>query len=224
MAGVLSSRERLLVSFNRFSIKFWTRFPSALSNLVQDFKRNCEAKGNPGEKWNWHEAELRGFLKQSIPKILEEHSIRVFVDAIDEGGDRVARELVREFQSLVAEPCTKSNSTFLICFTCRHYPIIEFEGEAKICVEKENYEDIVTYVRGRLTDNNAKVSEVRDMIIERASGIFQWARLVVDRAKELLLEEGNKEGQGRNPADPLRPAYTLSGTLGAHKPTESRRY
>ena len=162
--------------------------PSALSDLVQDFKRNCEAKGDPGEKWNWHEAELRSFLKQSIPKILEEHSIRMFVDAIDEGGDRVARELVREFQGLVAEPCTKSNSTFLICFTCRHYPIIEFEGEAKICVEKENYEDIVTYVRGRLTDNNAEVSEIRDMIIERASGIFQWTRLVVDRAKELLLE------------------------------------
>jgi len=32
--------------------------------------------------------------------------------------------------------------------------------------------------------------------------------------------EGNKEGQGRNPADPLRPAYTLSGTLGAHKQQE----
>ena len=162
--------------------------PSALSDLVQEFKRNCEAKGNPGEKWNWHEAELRGFLKQSIPKILEEHSIRMFVDAIDEGGDKVARELVREFQNLLAEPCTKSYPTFLICFTCRHYPIIEFEGQAKICVEKENHEDIVTYVRGRLTGNNAKVNEIRDMIIERASGIFQWARLVVDRVKELLLE------------------------------------
>ena len=161
--------------------------PSALSDLVQDFKRNCEAKGNPGEKWKWHEAEFRGFFKQSIPKILEEHSIRMFVDAIDESGDKVARELVREFQSLL-EPCTKSNSTFLICFTCRHYPIIEFEGEAKICVEKENHEDIVTYVRGRLTDNNAKVNEIRGMIIERASGIFQWARLVVDRVEELLLE------------------------------------
>ena len=162
--------------------------PSALSDLVQDFKRNCEAKGDPGEKWKWHEAEFRGFLKQSIPKILEEHSIRMFVDAIDEGGDKVARELVREFQSFLAEPCTKSNSTFLICFTCRHYPIIEFEGEAKICVEKENHEDIVTYVRGRLVDKNAKVNEIRDTIIERASGIFQWARLVVDRVEELLLE------------------------------------
>ncbi|OCL04556.1 hypothetical protein AOQ84DRAFT_380441 [Glonium stellatum] len=162
--------------------------PGALSDLLQDFKKNCETKGKPGKKWDWHEAQLRDFLKQSLSKVSEVCLVQMFIDAIDEGGDKVARELVKVFQNLLAEPCSKSSFPVRICFTCRHYPIIEFEYGTKICAERENHKDVVTYVRERLAGKDTKLNEIRDMIINRASGIFQWARLVVDRVEELRLE------------------------------------
>lgn len=105
--------------------------PDASSDLIQDFKKNCETKGYPGEKWSWGKAELRDFLRSSLRKTLENHSIRIFVDALDEGGDKVAREMVNDFQSLIAQSSTGSSSRFTICFTCRHYPIIEYKSGAK---------------------------------------------------------------------------------------------
>src|SRR6266480_3669109 len=103
-------------------------------------------------------------------------------------GEKVARTLVNEFQSLLEQPSSQSDSTFTICFTCRHYPIIDFKGGAKICVEKENNEDIAIYVQARLTNDDPKTNQIRGTIIQRASGIFQWARIVIDRVEELLLE------------------------------------
>ena len=156
--------------------------PSALSELVQAFKKNCEEKGNPGEKWNWHLEEFKGFFRSSLSKILERYSIRIFVDALDECGESVAVELVEEFQNLLDYSSTRSRSTFSICFTCRHYPIIELNSGVTICVEKENSNDITTYVQDRL---RSEEDQIRDMIIQRASGIFQWVRLVVDRVAQL---------------------------------------
>src|SRR5271170_4532863 len=156
--------------------------PSALSELVQAFKKNCEEKGNPGEKWNWRLEELQGFFRSSLSKILERYSIRIFVDALDECGESVAIELVEEFQNLLDYSSTRSGSTFSICFTSRHYPIIELNSGMEICVEKENGNDITTYVLGRLRNEK---DQIRDMIIQRASGIFQWVRLVVDRVAQL---------------------------------------
>lgn len=161
--------------------------PSALSNLVEHFKKNCETKGSPVEKWNWHEAELRDFFISSLSTILTERSLRIFVDALDECGDTAARKLVEDFRILLALPSTEPNSTFTICFTCRHYPLIEFRHGAKVYVEKENNQDIATYIRERLTDDDPKTSEIRNIILQRASGIFQWARIVVERVKVLRL-------------------------------------
>jgi ankyrin repeat protein len=163
--------------------------PSASSDLLKAFKDNCETKGTPGQKWNWHEEELRNFLRLLLRRILESRSILIFVDALDESGETIAKDLVAEFHFMLDQPSTKSRSTFRICFTCRHYPIIDFKHETKIRVEKENREDIATYVRKRLTDADLDICRMRDTIIERASGIFQWARLVVDEV-DVLHQNG----------------------------------
>ncbi|OBT71259.1 hypothetical protein VF21_09923 [Pseudogymnoascus sp. 05NY08] len=156
--------------------------PSALSDLVNDFRKSCEVKGYPGEKWDWHETELRAFLKSSIPKILEYYSIRIFADALDESGETAAVELVKVFQSLISRCPNTSSSVFSICFSCRRYPIIDFEGELEICIDRENSKDIRTYIQSQL--NNEK-HQIRETIIQRASNSFQWARLVVDLVQQM---------------------------------------
>src|SRR5436305_7880401 len=103
-------------------------------------------------------------------------------------GGKVARILVNEFQSGLEQPCSQSNSIFTICFTCRHYPMIDFKGGAQICVEKENEKDIAIYVRGRLTNDDSITNQIRDTIIQRASGNFQWACLVTDRVEDQILK------------------------------------
>ena len=163
--------------------------PSALSDLVTDFRENCEVKGKPGEKWDWHEVELRAFLRSSIPKILECYSIRIFVDALDESGETAAVELVKEFQNLIQRYTNTSGSVFSICFSCRRYPIINFKGGLEICVDHENSEDIRTYIQSQLQDEKHQIVET---IIQRASNSFQWARLVVDRV-EHMRRNGKKE-------------------------------
>lgn len=156
--------------------------PSALSDLVSDFRKSCEVKGEPGDKWDWHETELRAFLKSSIPKILEYYSIRIFADALDESGETAAVELVKEFQSLISRCPNTYNSVFSICFSCRRYPIIGFEGELEICIDQENSKDIRTYIQDQLQNEK---HQIRETIIQRASNSFQWAYLVVDRVRQM---------------------------------------
>ncbi|KAH8744950.1 nb-arc and ankyrin domain-containing protein [Hyaloscypha finlandica] len=163
--------------------------PSALSDLVTDFRKNCEVKGKPGEKWDWHEVELRAFLRSSIPKILEHYSIRIFVDALDESGETAAVELVKEFQNLIQRYPNTPGSVFSICFSCRRYPIINVKGGLEICIDQENSEDIRTYIQSQLQDEKHQIVET---IIQRASNSFQWARLVVDRV-EHMRRNGKKE-------------------------------
>jgi len=121
---------------------------------------------------------------------LERHSVQIFVDSLDECGEVMAIELVEEFQNLLDCSSANSTSTFSICFTCRHYPIIGLNRGAEICVEQENGKDIKTYVQGRLRNEK---DQIRDMIVQRASGIFQWVRLVADRVVE-LRRKGKAEG------------------------------
>lgn len=124
--------------------------PSALSDLVNAFRKNCEVKGKPGEKWDWHETELRAFFELSIPKILEYYSIRIFADALDESGETAAVRLVKDFQSLLSRCSNTSSSVFSICFSCRRYPIIDYGGELEISIDKENSKDIKTYIQSQL--------------------------------------------------------------------------
>ncbi|RDW73350.1 hypothetical protein BP6252_07257 [Coleophoma cylindrospora] len=162
--------------------------PSVAADLVQDYKKNCETKGKPGEKWDWHQAELQGFFKKLLARASGSYPIQIFVDALDECGETVARDLVNQFQDLIKQYPNESTLNFHICFTCRHYPIITIEFGEEICVEQENNEDIATYVRSRLKDDSLIKNEIRNIIIENASGIFQWARLVVDQVENMYKD------------------------------------
>ncbi|RSL38004.1 hypothetical protein CEP53_015273, partial [Fusarium sp. AF-6] len=160
----------------------------ALEDLVVTFQERCETIGKPDEKWQWNLCELKRFLKLSLPKVLETRPVWLFVDALDECGKDNAVSLVREFNPLLRE-ILSSGSQFHICFTCRHYPILDLNDAFEVCVEDENRKDIATFVQDRLSSFRERTSPtIPDLIMKRADGVFLWARLVVKQVLDLELE------------------------------------
>ncbi|KAL7934394.1 ankyrin repeat-containing domain protein [Trichoderma chlorosporum] len=164
--------------------------PQALGHLVDAFQEKC--KDNPPGKWQWHPDELWDIFKSSLPNILADRSIWLFVDALDECGDVHARHLVQKFKSLLERlPPLESGIHFRICFSCRHYPILSSPGMFEVCLEMENKSDICTYVRSELKLSSFEEpipTAIQNLIISRAAGIFLWARLVVKQVQDLELD------------------------------------
>ncbi|KAI9795169.1 MAG: hypothetical protein M1816_000191 [Peltula sp. TS41687] len=157
------------------------RFPKALSIVVETFRSKCLKMGNPGEKWNWHPRELQDFIESCLPKILETSAIRLFVDALDECGEEVARQLVRHFARLQSS-CSSAQHGLSICFSCRHYPVVGPHKCLEIFVEHENHADIKKYITEELTDvmeDSKELAELRDQIEAQSEGVFQWVVLVI---------------------------------------------
>ena len=163
------------------------QIPDWLSEFSSIFKKRCE---NEGEKWEWHVDELRKFMEDSIRRTSKAHLIRIYVDALDECGEKIARELVKDFRRLTRK-LASAEATLSICFSCRHYPVLALEHGLTVYVEDENRQDIVTYVRGELERGFSDKSEAREIettIVGKAKGVFQWVVLVVSSVLELHWE------------------------------------
>ncbi|KAH0541246.1 hypothetical protein FGG08_004251 [Glutinoglossum americanum] len=139
-----------------------------------------------GKHWAWRERELQDFLGSKMTRISKEYSIRIFVDALDECGEEIARELVSYFLRLTSK-LLPNGPSIGICFSCRHYPIVALDYCLEICIEEQNFRDIETYVKEELQqgfpENDAE--SLQREIVGSASGIFQWASLVVPLALSL---------------------------------------
>ncbi|KAI8649860.1 hypothetical protein NCS56_01436800 [Fusarium sp. Ph1] len=158
----------------------------ALSDIVDTFQQRCETVGKPGEKWQWHPRELQRFLESTLLKVLKTRPVWLFIDALDECGEESAVELVDGFKSLIQTLPTIGLKHFHICFTCRHYPILEVDCALQICVERENRKDISTFVQGKLSSFRGRTSStIPDLITKRADGLFLWAWLVAKQVLDL---------------------------------------
>lgn len=81
--------------------------------------------------------------------------IRIFVDALDECGEKAATSLVTFFQSLP--------ESLGICLSCRHYPLLALNYGLEVWVEKKKAQDIQTSVN--LEHNKENYESIRDQII-----------------------------------------------------------
>ncbi|KAL7803977.1 hypothetical protein V8C43DRAFT_320587 [Trichoderma afarasin] len=168
--------------------------PDALLDLVDDFTQKCQDIGTYQEKWKWHSNDLWRFLELSLPRLLIVRSIWLFVDALDECGEVHAKDLVRKFKLLIEmiPPLSTSGKQLRICCSCRHYPILSSPALLEVCLEKENRRDISTYVRSELSSCVELIPiGIPYSIIDRSSGVFLWAELVVKLVVDLGL---NGEG------------------------------
>ena len=169
--------------------------PALLSDFCRDsgFTRNCEEKGNAGEKWKWAEPELRRLLVQYVERFTRTRLLRRYVDALAESGEATARDLIGYFAELLVDLPVRLS----ICVSCRPWPKVITECDRSVTVEKGNKEDIESYLRKNLNYAQAKrdpqsrrgIKEIRAEIANRAMGVFQWVVLVAKRIVPLLGED-----------------------------------
>jgi ankyrin repeat protein len=177
-------QQNVLGLFRSLLHQILFQIPHLLSEFQSIFQKKLKTQGNPEKDWNWHEKELQDFFKSNIAE--KGYRIRIFIDALDECGEKVAEQLVDYFRGLITSP----ESALSICFSCRYFPNIGWgkSGE-EICIEDGNQHDILTYIRAKLTpafDNEEEKVEVLEMeILNKASGMFQWVDLVVSKTVNL---------------------------------------
>ena len=149
--------------------------PQLLSAFNSMFQRKAAVLGQYGEHWKWHEAELRDFLRNMSLQATELPQIRIYIDALDEGGEDVAQSLLSFFSQI-------ASSDLHVCISCRYYPIIEPHGDLIVHVDEENHQDLKTYVRRQISHGawgSKEAYQLRKEILATASGSFQWTVLVL---------------------------------------------
>ncbi|EWG41148.1 hypothetical protein FVEG_15238 [Fusarium verticillioides 7600] len=134
----------------------------------------------------WSPSELRSYTRASIRKALETHPVILFVDALDECGQKSEEQLAEEFNSLLHWPSSKCLKHFRICLTCRHYPVVNIDAGFEICVDRENAGDISLFVESKLRPFQEQTgSRISEFISQHAEGVFLWASLVVGKVLSL---------------------------------------
>lgn len=112
----------------------------------------------------------------------------LFVDALDECGERNAQNLLKSCQSLATASKLQGGALY-ICVSSRHYPVIETDISFVVLVDKKNTTDIEIYVTQKLAsirESGQEYEDLRSAIISRSGGVFQWTALVVSRVVSSL--------------------------------------
>lgn len=163
-----------------------SKVPKALQDLEAIFKQREAAFGEHGKKWQWTRSECHYFFETALWKALETHTILLFVDALDECDESNAQHLLERFSSLLQRPPSAHLKQFRICFTSRHYPVMDLNNALEICVEHENKRDISLFVDGKLSSFSERTgSKISEYISRQAEGVFLWASLVVSKVLSL---------------------------------------
>ncbi|PHH82069.1 hypothetical protein CDD82_7150 [Ophiocordyceps australis] len=143
------------------------------------FEAQCKAYGKPGIQWEWHLSDVQRFFEQALSNVSANHPVLLFIDALDECGEENASRVISWFQQFIRN---LSRGQIRLCFGCRHYPVPDTEYGLDICLERENDQDILTFVETALSGyREIENSEIPKIIHKGARGVFMWARLAIDR-------------------------------------------
>lgn len=155
--------------------------------------------GEEGRGWEWQLGELPDLFFNAILTAAISRKVVIFVDALDEARPDT-QELVDDFHDL-NDRLHAANSTAAICISCRHFPVTAVAPNLEVKVEDNNKKDISYYVRSKLRPNTRRgkngsdsksFNDIEREIVDKASGVFQWVRLVV----QLVLKDYN---EGKSP-------------------------
>jgi ankyrin repeat protein len=167
--------------------QLYTKVPLVRPPVLAAFKEK-RGFGEVGIGWQWQRKELEDLFSMAVIHAAKYRTITIFVDALDEAGSDTANELAVYFHDLNVKFADRKCSA-RICISCRHYPILAANTSLDVCLEDENHDDIVQYVKHRFetgiprqemaTLSAGECQLLEEIIVKKASGVFQWARLVV---------------------------------------------
>ncbi|KAH8723067.1 ankyrin repeat protein, partial [Phaeosphaeriaceae sp. PMI808] len=157
-------------------------FPEYLSQLTKLFEDQEERFGAYTEnRWKWIDKELQDFLSVILTKGSKRQPVVIFIDALDECGEGVAKSLLRYFKDLM-EVADIEESQVKICVSSRHYPILGIDTIPTTSVEKRNCKDLQLVIQRQLEEIEPdwRRNQIQKAILSKAQGGFQWAILVTN--------------------------------------------
>lgn len=143
---------------------------------------NSSAMQKCGDGYEWDVEELQDILVSVINSIGRRH-ICCFIDAVDECGEDQVRDMV-EFLEELGEVAIESETRLNICLSSRHYPHIGMKKCVQLVIEDQpsHYLDIEKYVDSKLKVGcGKKINDIKTEILSRASGVFLWVVLIVQK-------------------------------------------
>jgi ankyrin repeat protein len=145
-----------------------------------------EGKKN-SRRLTWYESELQANFEKLVLECSARRKTTIFVDAIDECKDKSRDCLIRCFHVLKGKAQLRQNRP-AIFFTCRPYPDGRIDADFQIRLEEESQNDIQSYIEEelRLSDETQAATEgLKQILKEKADGVFLWLRLIIRQIHEL---------------------------------------
>ncbi|QKX58173.1 uncharacterized protein TRUGW13939_05294 [Talaromyces rugulosus] len=133
---------------------------------------------SPAQSWSIE--VLKNIFQRAVEQ-LNQYSLMCFIDALDECKEDGIRDMLSFFEQL-GHLTASAGSHFRVCFSSRHYPHISISHGIDLTLESQDghQKDITNYIHAELKAGTGKaVDEIRDELLNRASGIFLWVVLVV---------------------------------------------
>jgi len=158
-------------------------------SLLQEFlPKFREKRMAHGSGWEWHLKELQDFFSFTVTRS-NGHPIYLLIDALDECEKSSVRQVV-SFLTTSLDSAQSAGSRLSICLASRHYPNISVPKKLEIWLDGSNDNDISTCVRAKLPIESREQKELEKRVIEKASGVFLWVKIVVD-----MLVEAKDNGE-----------------------------
>lgn len=132
-------------------------------------------------QYAWHESEARDMFESMVMDQTERKTL-IFIDGLDECSGNV-RDLAYFWRSITRAAHSR-DIDFNVCLSSRHFPVIAVSECSEIIIEQYNEQDIGTYVDRRFElgtiAREPQVMALRDLVLQKSSGVFLWAVLVVN--------------------------------------------
>ena len=119
----------------------------------------------------------------TVKHVIKTQLVNIFVDVLDEASNRTDDQntsylIVSDFYEL-NDLLHRKKLWSMICFLCRHFPVITNNQGQDVYVEKENQVDISVYVYDELyrrlsisRSEQQYLVELQDAIVRGAQGVF----------------------------------------------------
>ena len=150
-----------------------------LPDLQAVFDTSSVATGHGGPP-TWSIETLKDLFCTAVEG-LQDRSVICYIDALDECKQEEVQDMLSFFEQL-GEIAASNRLRLLVCFSSRHYPHITVGNKVELVLEDQgdHHMDISKYVSTELkVGSSRQVQHIGEDIINRSSGIFLWAVLVV---------------------------------------------
>jgi hypothetical protein len=196
----VSLQQTRLGMFRTLLHQLLSQLPSAGSK----FQKLCQEKkrwqSGSMKDWVWKLEELESVFTPALIAAAQGRNIRIFIDALDEAGDLEAQKIASYLYSINKKLAASRTSS--ICFSCRHFPVITAKDGYEIHVEDNNSAEIASFIAEDLQmrlditeeseDEKSPLESLQTAVIERASRVFMWAALVIEKIIAPQYNNGEK--------------------------------